>query len=122
MLPAGHGHREKENIRIYLNRGEDINGRSRIELPGSGTRDGVVVDLNRDGFNDLAVANSSDSHFRDVDGWIYWGSQSGYSAKSRTELPAFRATSVVAGDFDGDSWIDLAFACQWKETAGERAG
>jgi len=121
VMPAGHGHTEKENTRIYLNRGEDIDGRSRIEIPGSGTRDGVVVDLNRDGFNDLAVANSSDSHFSDVDAWVYWGSSSSMTADNRTELPAFRATSVTAGDFDGDSWIDLAFACQWKESADDEA-
>jgi hypothetical protein len=121
VMPAGHGHTEKENIRIYLNGGQDISGRSLIEIPGCGTRDGVVLDLNRDGFNDLAVANNSDSHFRDVDAWVYWGSPSGLTADNRTELPAFRATSVTAGDFDGDSWVDLAFACQWKQSADDEA-
>ena len=121
VMPAGHGHTEKENTRIYLNRGEDIDGRSRIDIPGNGTRDGVVVDLNRDGFNDLVVANHSDSHFAEVDAWVFWGSPSGFTAGNRTELPAFRATSVTAGDFDGDSWVDLAFACEWKERKGDEA-
>ena len=115
VLPGGHRHTERENTRIYLNRGENIDGRSRIDIPGNGTLDGVVVDLNRDGFNDLVVANNSDSHFKEVDAWVYWGASSGFTAENRTELPAFQATSVTVGDFDGDSWVDLAFACQWTQ-------
>jgi hypothetical protein len=46
LLPAGHGHTEKENLFIYLNNGVDIDGRSRIELTGGGSRDGQVADFN----------------------------------------------------------------------------
>ena len=53
LLPSGHGHTEKENTFIYLNDGQQIDGRNRIELPGGGARDGVVIDLNKDGFNEL---------------------------------------------------------------------
>ena len=44
LLAAGHGHTEKENTFIYLNNGNEIDGRSRIELPGGGSRDGVVYE------------------------------------------------------------------------------
>ena len=117
LMPVGHGHTEKENTIIYLNDSGQIDGRSRIDLPGNGSRDGLVLDLNRDGFNDLVVANGADSHYHNVDSWIFWGTAEGYSARMRTELPSFRATSVAAGDFNGDSWIDLAFACAWYDTA-----
>ena len=119
VMPAGHGHSEKENTIIYLNRDGEIDGRSRIDLPGNGSRDGLVRDLDKDGFNDLVVANWADSHFGNVASWIFWGSSTGFSAHRRTELPAFRAKSVVAGDFNGDSWIDLVFACQWYDTRSE---
>ncbi|NMB82727.1 MAG: VCBS repeat-containing protein, partial [Ignavibacteria bacterium] len=62
-IPSGHGSNEKENIYIYLNNGIDIDGRSRIEIPGGGSRDGLILDFNKDGLNDLAVVNYADSHY-----------------------------------------------------------
>ncbi|NOY60989.1 MAG: VCBS repeat-containing protein, partial [Calditrichaeota bacterium] len=114
LLPAGHGHTEKENTYIYFNNGKDIDARSRIELPGCGSSDGLVADFNKDGFNDIAIANSADSHYRWVDAWIYYGSEKGFSAQNRAELPAFQAKSIAAGDFNGNGWLDLAIACQWQ--------
>ena len=117
ILPSGHGHTEKENTYIYLNNGTDINGRSRIELPGGGSRGGVIADFNKDGKNDLAVVNYYDSHVPKVPAWIYFGTDSGFSPYRRTELPAAEGDAIVAGDFNGDSWIDLAVACQyWKDS------
>ncbi len=114
LLPSGHGHTEKENTYIYLNNGADIDARSRIDLPGCGTSDGLLTDFNKDGWNDLAVSNRSDSHVKWVNAWIYHGSSSGFSAQNRTVLPAYEAGGLAAGDFNGDSWIDLAIACQWQ--------
>jgi len=114
LLPSGHGHTEKENTFIYLNDGQQIDGRNRIELPGGGARDGVVIDLNKDGFNDLAIANSADSHFSRVNAWIWYGSEKGYRVEDRIELPAYHGKAIVAGDFNNDSWVDLAIACQWQ--------
>jgi len=114
FLPAGHGHTEKENTFIYLNSGKDIDGRSRVELPGGGSRDGGVADFNKDGFNDLAIANSADSHDKYVNAWIYLGCKKGFSADNRIELPAYRGRSIATGDFNSDGWLDLAIACQWQ--------
>jgi hypothetical protein len=114
FLPAGHGHTEKENTYIYLNNGKDIDGRSRIELPGGGSRDGLVADFNKDGFNDLAIANSADSHDKRVFAWIYLGGKKGFSVDNRVELPAYQGRSITAGHFNGDGWLDLAIACQWQ--------
>ncbi|TFG47840.1 MAG: VCBS repeat-containing protein, partial [Candidatus Brocadiia bacterium] len=114
LLPSGHGHTEKENTFIYLNNGKHIDGRTRIELPGGGSRDGLVSDFNKDGFNDLAIANSADSHFSRVNAWIWYGSKEGFILENRIELPAYHGKSVVAADFNNDSWLDLAIACQWQ--------
>ncbi len=114
LLPAGHANTEKENTYIYFNNGVDIDGRSRIELLAGGSRDGVVVDFDKDGFNDLAIANASDSHFSRVNAWIYYGTADGFSIEKRTELPAYRGKSLAMADFNNDSWIDLAIACEWQ--------
>jgi hypothetical protein len=115
ILPPGHGQTEKENTFIYLNSGQDIDARSRIELPGCGSRDGLVADFNRDGWNDLAVANHRDSHVGWVDTWIYYGGEKGFSAERRDALPAYMGTALAAGDFNSDGWLDLAIACKWQE-------
>ncbi len=115
ILPGSQAHTEKENTYIYYNNGGDIDGRSRIEIPGGGTRDGVLADFNQDGYLDLAVANFKDSHFSQVSAWIYYGSPQGYDFNNRSELPAFQATSIAAGDFDGNGWDDLVIGCQWQE-------
>ncbi len=114
LLTSGHGHTEKENTYIYLNSQGQVDGRQRIELPGGGSRDGLVADFNKDGFNDLAIANAADSHFSRVNAWIWYGSAEGFSPSNRIELPAYHGKAIVAGDFNNDSWVDLAIACQWQ--------
>ena len=114
LLPAGHGYTEKENTYIYLNNGLDIDSRTLIQLPGNGSSDGLAHDFNKDGLNDLAVSNRNNSHWNQVNSYIYYGTPEGFNPTNRTELPAFVATSIAAGDFNGDSWVDLAIACQWQ--------
>ncbi len=117
FLPGSQTHTEKENIFIYLNNGEDIDARSRIELPAAGASDGLIADFNKDGYNDLAVVHYSDSHFKRVAVWIYIGSENGYSVENRIELPSAEGSAIAAGDFNNDSWLDIAVACQyWYET------
>lgn len=123
IVPSGHPHTEKENTYIYLNHGGNIDGRSRVEIPGGGSAAGLVVDLNRDGLNDLVVVNSADSHVKEVDTWIYWGHPDEvFSAKNRTALPAFNGRAVAVGDFNGDSWQDLAIACEWSDGSESKSG
>ena len=113
FLPSGHGQTEKENTYIYLNNGNDIDARSLIKLPGGGTREGLIADFNKDGLNDLAVVNFHDSHVGKVPTWVYYGTKNGFTSYNRAELPAAEGTAIVAGDFNGDSWLDLAVGCQY---------
>jgi hypothetical protein len=115
LIPASHSHTEKENTYIYLNNGFDIDTRSRIELPGAGSRDGLIIDLNKDGYNDLVVINHSDSHNPKPPSWIYWGSDSGFSPYNRSSLPSAQGTAIAAGDFNNDSWVDIAIGCQYYD-------
>ena len=119
LMPAGHGHTEKENVYIYLNSGQDIDARSLIKLPAAGGYKGVVEDFNKDGYNDLAFANSADSHVERVPVWIYYGTENGYSPENRIELPSFHGSDLVTGDFNNDSFIDIALACQYFDEGDE---
>lgn len=115
LICTNQSHTEKENTYIYLNNGSDIDANSRIEIPGGGSSDGLVADFNKDGWNDIAVSNYKDSHVGWINSWVYYGSEEGFSPERRTELPAHFATSMAAGDFNGDGWIDLAIACQYQD-------
>jgi hypothetical protein len=115
FIPAGQSHTEKENIYIYLNDGADLNGRSRIELPAAGAIDGLLADFNKDGYDDLAVIHYSDSYFKRIPVWIYLGSENGYSIDNRVELPSAWGSAIAAGDFNNDSWIDIAIASQYYQ-------
>src|SRR5688572_7483983 len=87
IMPGGHAQSEKENTYIYLNSGIDIDGRSLIELPGSGSSGGLAADFNKDGLTDLAVVNATTSHNWKVDAFVYYGTPKGISAEGRAELP-----------------------------------
>jgi hypothetical protein len=113
FLPGSQSHTEKENTFIYFNNGINIEGRTRLELPAAGSRGGLVADLNKDGLNDLVTVHYSDSHYRRVPVWIFYGEDNGFDVKKRFELPAAEGSAVVAGDFNNDSWLDLAVGCQW---------
>ncbi len=113
FIPSSQSHTEKENIFIYLNNGNDIDAKSRIELPAAGAVDGLIMDFNKDGYDDLVVLHYSDSYFKRVPLWLYVGSPEGYSIENRVELPSAGGSAVTAGDFNNDSWIDIAIACQY---------
>ena len=81
------------------------------ELPSQGCIDVAVHDWDDDGYDDIAFSNyrNSSSTYR-VNSYLYWGSASGFSTSDREDLYTEGATSVVAGDFDGDGSDDVAFA------------
>ncbi len=77
-----------------------------------------MADLNRDGYNELILAQRDNGISPRLNAFIYLGGAEGFSSKRRLELPAFAARDVAVGDFNGDGWIDLAFACSNVGNAG----
>ncbi|PYV12005.1 MAG: hypothetical protein DMG07_17975, partial [Acidobacteria bacterium] len=90
-----------------------IDDKKIVRLPSLEARDSAIGDFNRDGFADIAVANTSDGNTAAVPSYIYWGGGAaarGFSAERRTELPTLGATGVAAADLNGDGLLDLVFA------------
>ncbi len=116
VMPSGHAHTEKEDTYIYLNNGSDIDGRLQIRLAANGSRDGLICDLNKDGYNDIAVCNGDNGIHTHTNAYVYYGSKDGFSAEEgrRVTLPAYASSAIAAGDLNGDGWTDLAVACQWQ--------
>jgi len=70
----------------------------------------MIGDFNRDGWPDLAIANSAAGASPLVPSYIYWGSSAGFSTDRRTELPTLGANGVASADLNGDGYPDLVFA------------
>ena len=73
-------------------------------LPGHGTYDTTVADLNDDGFIDIVMSNSY------ADGsYLYWGGPHGFSVDRRDTLAAAGAIGSSAADLNRDGYLDIVF-------------
>lgn len=85
-------------------------------LPTAGGGRCLVEDLNADGHPDIVFCNYMHNSAVEAEAYIYWGHDDGYSPARRTELLTHRALAVAAADFNGDGFIDLAFANNGNES------
>jgi hypothetical protein len=83
---------------------------NRMDLPSEGGEHSTIADFNRDGFLDVFISNYDSEFTRDLDSYIYWGSQNGLSYRNRTALHAGSASGAASADLNGDGWIDLVVA------------
>jgi hypothetical protein len=80
-------------------------------LPTLAAEGATVADLDLDGDLDLVFANGHDDGGDPaVDSYAYFNDGAGPSAGNRVALPTLGALDSAAGDFDGDGFVDLAFA------------
>ena len=93
---------------VYWNGPDGLRDDNKTLLPGNGINSIAAADFNNDGRLDLFVASYHDGKERDIDSYVYWQRESGFSAADRTRIPTHSASGSIAADFDGDGWIDLA--------------
>ena len=114
---------DQSGVRVYLGDGKGNFAKERtIWLPGIYSSAVDIADLNADGHLDIVVANkyrledkleiptSDKVDTYAVNSYIYWGSKSGYSSDSKTELPTIGAEAIATGDLNGDQLPDIFFA------------
>lgn len=87
---------------------------TRSELAVGNPTDVAATDLDANGYPELVFSGDSDGASR-----IYWGGEDGYSRERTTVVPTRAATSVTAGDYDGDGRVDLVFTELRGETRFE---
>ena len=109
VFPNDHDPNEKEDLLIYWG-GDRFASQDRMRLPTDGGSDGLVADLNQDGFSDLIVANNFNGTKTDLNSYIYWGGKDGPDASKRSELPTYGARAAAVEDLNQDGHPDIVFA------------
>jgi len=97
----------------------------RTGLQVDGCRDVHIEDLDDDGWLDLLMVSHTDGESMQMDSFVYWGSQEGFSDDRRSAIPTYGAHTVAVEDLDHDGWRDLVFSNQrgdmfWDEATPAR--
>ena len=79
----------------------------RSGLSTYGSAGASLADLDRDGYLDVVMSNSSAEHTRGA--FIYWGSPEGFATMERTEMPRGSSGMGVPVDLNYDGFLDLLF-------------
>ena len=89
---------------------EEKSRSSTLRLPADRPSAVLFSDVDRDGHPDILFASSGLGDTPFSDSLIYWGSEFGYRADSRTALPTAGARDVAVGDLNRDGRQDVVFA------------
>jgi len=93
---------------------------NRTELPTHSANGIAIVDLNKDSWPDIVFSNNHNDFFNyNINSYIYWGSDLGFSTSNMTELPTNAAIGVSVSDLNGDGWGDIIF-CNHQDGSGNK--
>ncbi|MBK9371854.1 MAG: VCBS repeat-containing protein [Deltaproteobacteria bacterium] len=105
------------NSIIYFGSASGFSTSRTTSLSTPGGWEGLVEDLDSDGYPDLIFCNYYSGSSYSNNSYIYWGSSSGYSSSDRTSLPTLGCYDVDTADFNADGYTDIAFAHHYDGSA-----
>ena len=104
---------EMLDMSIYWGNSQDFSIRNHTYVPVNGPMWVTPADLNKDGEQDLVVANFSNGTWTGMDSAIYWGVRKAdgtYALDSRTHLPSQNCQKAVVADLNADGRDDIVMA------------
>ena len=105
------GKTSKANSYVYLGSKAGFLATKRDPLPTVAAHHSSIADLDRDGYLDIVFSNLMvDSKNRVLNSFIYWGSSTGFSLGSRTEVPTIGSVSNNVADLNRDGHLDIVFS------------
>jgi len=112
VLANSHDHIERGPTYVYALAQHGQKGWRRQQLSADSGWMSRIVDLDKDGFADLIVANGENGVTSKLPSYVYWGGTKGLGAQ-RTELPTAGAYDVAVTDINRDGHLDLIFPSAW---------
>jgi hypothetical protein len=94
---------------IYWGSADGYRPQRRTALPTRHPTRQIVEDLDGDGYLDLVFAQTHAELHKKPRAYLYWGSENGFAADRRLDLPTLEASGVQAADLNGDGHCDLVF-------------
>jgi len=108
---ANHENNGAHNIDSYIYWGSETGHASDLYtgLPTQGAHEVVIHDLDEDGYPEVIFSNFYNGSYN-IDSYIYWGSEAGYSSDNRTDLPNNGPLGLSVADLDADCYPDILFS------------
>ncbi len=104
---------------LYYGSGDGFVNDNRLELTTIGAWGASAADLNGDGWPELVVSNFQDRYTYEVPSFVYWNSPRGINEGMRTPLFEHGARGNAIADFNGDGFLDIAFANTFTLSAND---
>jgi len=106
---------------IYWASADGFRDDRRTRLPIHACNSLTVADFNNNGILDIFATCYKNGVVRDLDSYLYWGSEGGnYSFTNRTRFFSHSPSGCMSGDFNNNGWIDIAVASH--KTYGNHEG
>ena len=100
----------KTDSYIYWGNDKGYSVRRKTLLPTILAMQPAVADMNNDGHLDIVFANCFDGIKYNVNSYIYYGSEHGFSVEDRAEIPTCGAHSIAIADYDENGEMNLVFS------------
>jgi hypothetical protein len=91
-----------------------------VTLPGTSINGIQCVDMNDDGYEDVVLAENYDTG-SGMASRLYFGSPTGIDTGADRTYLTGDCQDVALGDFNGDEWVDIAFANTLPVSGDDRA-
>jgi hypothetical protein len=104
-----------------LFRGSSVGWRSSYDelFPTVGAHDVALEDINSDGYLDVVFAQQRNGMDFTINSTLFWGKAVGWNSTPDVAFQTSGASDVEVVDIDGDSHLDLVFACYMNDTSAD---